>query len=180
MLVVNLFGGPGTGKSTTATRLFSELKTRGVNAEYVPEFAKGAAWEKRSSKFFMAQQYIYGTQSWWMDRLRGEVDVIVTDAPLLNNIAYYDESLNLPSLRKVIIEDHNRYNNMNVFLKRSKAYNPKGRNQTEEEARLYDQKIKGIIKELNIPFKEYDTDDSGFYSLALDTFIALKQSKGAI
>ena len=39
-LVINLFGGPGCGKSTTMARLFADLKARGYNVEMVSEFAK--------------------------------------------------------------------------------------------------------------------------------------------
>lgn len=46
MLVVNLFGTPGAGKSTGAAYIFSELKMRGINAELVIEFAKDKVWEK--------------------------------------------------------------------------------------------------------------------------------------
>lgn len=38
--VINLYGGPGTGKSTTAAMLFAKMKLAGFNCEYVPEFAK--------------------------------------------------------------------------------------------------------------------------------------------
>jgi len=34
-LVVNLYGGPGTGKSTTAAATFAELKMAGINCELV-------------------------------------------------------------------------------------------------------------------------------------------------
>ena len=43
-LIVNLYGGPGCGKSTGAAYLFSKLKMAGVDAEYVPEFAKDKVW----------------------------------------------------------------------------------------------------------------------------------------
>lgn len=52
--VINLYGGPGTGKSSTAGMLFAHLKLRGVNCEYVQEYAKDAAWEGRPKKFFEA------------------------------------------------------------------------------------------------------------------------------
>ena len=45
MLVVNLFGAPGAGKSTGAAYIFSQLKMAGINAELVTEFAKDKVWE---------------------------------------------------------------------------------------------------------------------------------------
>ena len=47
-LVVNLYGAPGSGKSTGAAYLFSRLKMNGVDCEYVPEFAKSAVWEENN------------------------------------------------------------------------------------------------------------------------------------
>ena len=49
MIVVNLYGGPGSGKSTTAAGIFSELKMLGLNTELVTEYAKDKVWEKHES-----------------------------------------------------------------------------------------------------------------------------------
>ena len=46
-LVINLFGGPGCGKSTTMARIFADLKIQGYNAEMVSEFAKDLVYEQR-------------------------------------------------------------------------------------------------------------------------------------
>ena len=45
-IVVNLFGSPSAGKSTTATGLFHQLKLKGINCEYVSEFAKHVVWQE--------------------------------------------------------------------------------------------------------------------------------------
>ena len=39
-LVVNLFGGPGTGKSTMMAGIFAKLKSLGYDCEMCVEFAK--------------------------------------------------------------------------------------------------------------------------------------------
>lgn len=44
MIVVNLYGGPGVGKSTGAAYVFARLKEAGVVAELVTEFAKDLTW----------------------------------------------------------------------------------------------------------------------------------------
>lgn len=56
-LVVNLFGGPGSGKSTGAAYVFARLKMLGYNAELVTEFAKDKTWEKNETAL-AAQDYI--------------------------------------------------------------------------------------------------------------------------
>ena len=45
MKVINLVGGPGCGKSTTAAGLFYELKRRDYSVELVTEYAKSRVWE---------------------------------------------------------------------------------------------------------------------------------------
>ena len=61
-LVVNLFGVPGAGKSTGAAYIFYRLKSAGVNAELVTEFAKDKVWEE-NDEVFKNQAYIFGKQS---------------------------------------------------------------------------------------------------------------------
>ena len=46
-LCVNLFGGPGIGKSTTAAGVFNLLKLHGIETELITEFAKDLVWEER-------------------------------------------------------------------------------------------------------------------------------------
>lgn len=152
MKVINLFAGPGTGKSTTAAALFAELKYRGVNCEYIPEYAKDAAWEKRGKKFFRAQQLIYGKQSWRFDRVKDEVDVMITDCPLFLGLVYMPPDFPMPSLRQTIREDYNRYQNLNFFLVRNKPFNPSGRNQTEDEAKGLDTDIKEMLYQQQVGF----------------------------
>ena len=44
-LVINLFSGPGVGKSTTAAMVFAKLKMNGVDCEMALEFAKEKVWD---------------------------------------------------------------------------------------------------------------------------------------
>lgn len=45
--IINLYGGPGAGKSTSAAFLYYLLKANGFNVELVREYVKDWAWEKR-------------------------------------------------------------------------------------------------------------------------------------
>ena len=68
-LVINLFGGPGCGKSTQAAYIFSRLKMLGLNCELVTEFAKDKTWE-HNSKALSCQPYVFGKQSYRLDRCK--------------------------------------------------------------------------------------------------------------
>jgi len=43
-IVVNLFAGPGAGKTTTMAGLFSKLKLDNIVCEMATEFAKELTW----------------------------------------------------------------------------------------------------------------------------------------
>ena len=158
-LIVNLYGGPGSGKSTGAAYIFSMLKMSGVDAEYVTEFAKDKVWEG-NQEVFKCQFYITGKQAYRIARCFGKVDVIVTDSPIRLGKIYAD-MIGRTQLGLACIEDAEQYDDhsIDIFLRRVKPYNPNGRNQSEEEAWQLDQKIKSVIP---LPYREYDGDIDGY------------------
>lgn len=149
MIVINLYAGPGAGKSTTASGVFSLLKLHGVNAEYVPEFAKDLTWEKRE-KTLSNQYYVWAKQYHRMWRLRDDVTVTITDSPLLLTL-FYGETC-APFQQTVLETFNNSFDNMNFVINRVKEYNPKGRNQTEEEAKDIDSKMLYILNKHKIDY----------------------------
>ena len=151
MLVVNLFGAPGAGKSTLAAYIFSNLKMKGVNAELVTEFAKDKTWEKNFSAL-KNQAYMFGKQWYRITRCQSDVDVIVTDSPLLLNILYNDSPILGEPFNQVVKNVFNSYTNLNYFVDRVKAYNPKGRNQTEAESDELSKKLLDILYSNNIKY----------------------------
>lgn len=138
-IIVNLFGAPGAGKSTTATGVFSKLKLANVNCEYVPEVAKDFTWEERH-KSLTFQAYIHAKQLRNIERLRDKVDVIITDSPPLLS-AFYARYYGIPypeSFCKWVMDCHEQYlqPSLNYYLTRVKPYNTSGRNQSEVEAAI--------------------------------------------
>jgi hypothetical protein len=174
--VVNLFAGPGTGKSTTCAALFAELKYRGHNVEMVLEYAKSAAWEGRlvsGSKIAKAQEYIFGKQSFGLSRVGEDVEFCITDAPLLMGIVYSGDNFRLPALHDLIKEAHDDTESLNIFLRRNKGYNPKGRLQTEEEAKEIDGKIITMLNKENVNYCQMD-----FGRHNVDYIIKVLEKKG--
>lgn len=150
-LVVNLFGGPGVSKSTNRALVFAKLKLAGVNCEEAPEFAKELVWEGRH-KALRYQQYIIGKQMWRVERLRGEVDVVITDSPILFGLVYGEKYTQ--AWEDHVIEVFQSWRTLNVHLIRDfkkHPYNPKGRTQTQEEAVEIDGKIERMLASVGIP-----------------------------
>jgi nicotinamide riboside kinase len=152
MRVVNLFAGPGTGKSTTCAALFAECKYFGVNTEMVLEYAKDMTWERRGDKAFKAQEFIFGQQSFALSKVASEVDFAITDAPLMLSTVYGNEE----ELSNLAYATHMKYDSLNIFLKRNKAYQKAGRSQTEEEARTLDARMLGMLESYRIPYVVMD------------------------
>jgi hypothetical protein len=149
-IVINMFAGPGTGKSTTSAAVFSLLKMHGVNAELITEFAKDLTWEKRHMTM-SNQYYIWGKQHHRMWRIKDQVEVMVTDSPLLLGLIYGED--NPDCFNATVLHSFNEFNNMNYFLMRVKEYNPKGRVQSETKAKELDNEISTMLVENNIRFK---------------------------
>lgn len=153
MIIVNLFGVPGAGKSTGAAYIFSQLKMKGVNAELITEFAKDKVWEN-NEKVFKNQMYLFGKQSFRISRVEDEVDVIVTDSPLLLSIFYNSNPILGDNFNTLVADVFHSYNNVNYLLTRTKPYNPSGRHQTEEESKALEQPMRQLLKDWNVEYKD--------------------------
>ena len=160
-LVVNLTGAPGAGKSTGAAYIFTHLEQLGVNCELVGEFAKDKTWE-HNMLALSCQEYVFGKQSYRLARCRDDVDVIITDSPLPLSIIYNTNPAIEKSFPKLVMDIFNTYENINVFLTRVKPYNPKGRNQTEQESDALSDTIKSLYETLNIDYEVVNGDSDGY------------------
>lgn len=149
MIVINLFAGPGSGKSTTCAGVFSKLKLAGVNCEMALEYAKDKVWEN-SLDVLDDQIYVFGKQLHRLNRLKGKVDVIITDSPILLSIIYNKEASNY--LDDLVIEQFHKFNNLNYYVVRDESFNPKGRVQNHEESMEKDDQIKTLLNEHNISY----------------------------
>lgn len=175
-LILNLFGGPGSGKSTGAAYVFSMLKMLGVNAELVTEAAKDLTWEE-SFKNLKDQVYVFGKQAHRINRCADKVDIIVTDSPIfLSTIYNQDETIDR-SLYNLVLDTINKYENYNVLLRRVKPYNPIGRNQTAEQSDAITSEIKKYLDNANMQYIEVDGNMDG-YSLILANAISLLHERG--
>lgn len=146
MRVINLFAAPGVGKSTTASLIFFNLKALGVNCELIQEYAKDKVWEK-NHKALRCQPYITAKQFYRIMRMDGEVEIVITDSPVLLGIIYASFGCG-ESWTGAVYDMFNSFDNINICLERNTdlhPYNPKGRNQTESESIKIDGEIRKIL-----------------------------------
>lgn len=167
-IVINLFGGPGAGKSTTAAGLFYEMKLMDIKCELVTEYAKELVYEERHLEDGIL---IFAQQQRRMKRLVGKVDYIITDSPLVMSEVY---QLALPeSFHRLVRYTFNTFNNINVKINRVKPYQSYGRTQTEERARTLDLEINHI---LGIP--DLIVDGDSYAPKRILDFITFRRFKG--
>ena len=153
-LVVNLYAGPSTGKSSTMAGLFAELKWRGLDCEMAPEFAKEKVWEG-SLGILENQIYIFAKQLHSINRLLGKVEVVITDSPLLFSLIY-GKKMGDP-FKNLVLDIFNQHRNLNIFLKRLKTFNPNGRLQSEEEAKAIDKDLLALLARYNVDYVSMDS-----------------------
>lgn len=148
--IINLIGGPGTGKSTIAAELFAKMKWQGISVELVTEYAKDLVWEQRKHTF-KNELYIFAKQHHRLFRLQGEVDYIITDSPIIQSIFYnkiYGDNSEI--YENFVLNEFNKFENINFWLKRTKPYVEKGRNQTQEEADAIGYALRAMLLRLKI------------------------------
>lgn len=150
-IVINLFGEPSAGKSTAAMDITSRLKRKGINAEYVSEFAKDKVYEN-NGEVFKHQEYLFGKQSFKMGRVRDKVQVMVVDSPLILCIIYNNDYILGEDFNKTVLNVFNSYENRNYLLTRRHTYENEGRFQNEEEALAVRNRIISKLQELNISY----------------------------
>ena len=153
----NLFGSPGSGKSTMAALVFSRLKMLNINCELVTEFAKDKVWENNNTAL-ANQLYVFAKQYYRVDRCADKVDVIITDSPLALSPMYNkDPDIHEP-LKQLALKIANKYNNLNYFIRRIKKYNPIGRLQTEAESDEIAVKLRDAMDANGIKYTAIDGD----------------------
>lgn len=142
--VINLFGGSGAGKSTTAALLFARMKMLGCHTELVREYVKLWAWGGRKVRP-EDQIYLLGKQSAYESMLYDKVDYIVTDSPVLLAGMYAEwhsgESGKYVSNAATgfVRSSANKVTYKNYFLVRGdRPFDTRGRWETHEQAKAID------------------------------------------
>lgn len=150
-IYINLFGGPGTGKSTLAAGIYHRLRLAGETAEYTPEYAKDKVWADHHN-VLEDQIYIFAKQHRKQLVLEGKVDYVITDSPLLFSTVYAKPPFSTPAFKQLVKERFESFNNFNLLLERTVPYEDIGREQDYEEALLVDMKVREVLDDADISY----------------------------
>ena len=167
--IINLFAGPGAGKSTIASGLMYELKKQHISADNPYEFPKNLAWDENVNAI-KDQLYITANQHRNIVRSYGKVDFVICDSPILFGIVYnkkYKEggdfisSLYNEEFDNFVFNLFNRYDNINYFLERNlnSSYDDKERFQTLDESKIIDREIKDMLDLYGVKYETIYVDD---------------------
>jgi nicotinamide riboside kinase len=159
LTVVNLFGGPGVGKSFLSRPLVHQLCTLGVKCQPVQEYAKELTWDNDQIAI-QDQIHILGNQHHLLRRLMFHgVDVAVLDSSLLLGLVYASHDMPEP-FYDLIWATYDSFNNVNILVTRDplRPYEQMGRNQDPEQAKQADQTARMILDGNGLPYLKITSD----------------------
>lgn len=173
--IINLYAGPSSGKSTTAAGLFAKMKVAGHEVELVTEYAKDLVYENRLN-ILEQQEYILAKQNHRLHKLRGKVEYVITDSPLLLATIYVDPTWKpAHSFTQFVFDLYNTYDNVHYFLNRPKSFQVSGRLHNLEQSIKIDTQILSLLEmyqgQYQVPYTQIDTNDfivDRLYQLILD------------
>jgi deoxyadenosine/deoxycytidine kinase len=158
--IINLFGGPGIGKSSIASGLTYKLKKQHITCDNPYEFPKLLAWDENHSAI-RDQLFVLANQHRGIVKSYGKVDYIILDSPILLSLTYKDvyKSNEYPAILygdvfdKMVLDIYNQYDNINILLKRSQGkHNNNERYQNLEESIVLDNVIENSLIDNNLPY----------------------------
>jgi len=158
--IINLFGGPGIGKSSIAAGLTYKLKKQHITCDNPYEFPKLLAWDENHSAI-RDQLFVLANQHRGIVKSYGKVDYIILDSPILLSLVYknvyksnqYPATLYGDSFDKMVLDIYNQYENINILLDRGNGnHNESERYQNLEESRILNESIENVLIQNNIQY----------------------------
>lgn len=139
-VVINLFGIYGRDKTVCGSWLHSQLSLKGYTCKLVSEVSC-------NSMLIECPMYTAGKRLYDIQSSYGDVDFIITDTPIIEDCIYGDGG---SSLNKAIIEEFDKFDNLNISLK------------YDNEIIAIDNIVKEWLDAKDIPHIEIDNNEEGF------------------
>jgi predicted ATPase len=182
MILINIAGGPGAGKTTMSYYLAYRLKKAGFRVELTSEAAREHIYtypaDRVPVQLLDNQVLNFGQQYERALRLkRHNFEVAISDSPLEQQALYIKGHPYEKTLKAVIADCAKQFDTFNIFIKPNPGvYDPESRLQkTEAEARALDGNVRRLLK--NNFWMEVNWDEEEKLG---DAVIALALSKRQI
>ena len=157
MLVINLWGAPSSGKSTTAHGLTFLLNINKWRTEYISEYAKELVWDGRHG-LLKNQNHVFDQQNLRLQRmLDHNMDAVITDSPLPLSVIYQPPGY-LEGFEGLVMDQFHRYNNINIFLTRKHSFEAIGRVHNERQAIELDLRIRQFLADNQIEYLDLEAN----------------------
>lgn len=172
-MIIHILGSPRSGKTTTASRIFSSLKEAGFNSEYIPEQARFYIAEKKVKHNIKSEDLVltdtdqfnimkkqYEMQD-LMLKACGDDSVIVTDSSPLNSLLYMTEEYRKSEWVQQTLAHTLNKNNVFFYSLPVEWLGSKDPNRvhTEEESAKIDKSIETLLFPLIKQLPTYLTGD---------------------
>jgi predicted ATPase len=152
MVLFNLCGGPGAGKTTASFYLAYRLKKAGYRTELVGEAARELIYshdpDSVAPPLLDNQILLAGLQYERILRLkRHGADVAISDSPLIQGLLYCQSHPYYDALMQCVRDVEPGIMTYNIYIERNFPYDPESRTQkTEAEARSHDATVKSLVR----------------------------------
>ena len=168
-LIINLYGAPGSGKSTGGAYIYSQLKMKGVNVRLF----WGEEIEAESVLSESVRIYSCGFVERSLDSISKNYcpDVIITTMPIGQSAMHNIESID--SFYDIITNPTDR----NYLLLRVKPYLGDGRNHTEEESDEIARSLRIYLDSLDLKYSAVGGHKEGYDCIIEDIMNKLEERK---
>lgn len=159
LTLINLYGGPGAGKSTVALSVAGEMRRQGYSVELVAEDIKYNIYANNYS-IFENQVKILGDQIQRLHSMDNKVKYAVLDSPLLQQTVYTEDA---PESFKDLVRNINgTFKAISFFVARGDfEFEQKGRIHNKEQSLVLDRLIMDELDRNNINSYRITSSDDG-------------------
>jgi nicotinamide riboside kinase len=168
MKVINLLGGPCTGKSTTMHGLMYFGKIRGLRIECSVEYAREIIYQGKHN-LLQDGLHILEEQERRLRIYEGQgLDAVICEAPFIHAMVYNTSTSYSHAIRTRTLNLWNQYHNTNYLFCRNKSFyfDTAGRLQKEtSEALAIDNRLRTILAEESIPYTEVESNQETIHRI---------------
>lgn len=159
LVVINLFGPPGVGKSKAAAGLYWDMGSDHMSVELCREYAKYLTITERDWQLREEQLYLFAKQHHELFILRGKYTFAITDSPLLLTAFYAPRDVTPPAFYDSVRAYNESYTNLNFFMTRdlkdvNQPFQEEGRWHDREASIRVHQEQLDFLRDWNVPYEE--------------------------